>query len=149
MVLLQLPLKIGLTFFKTLLLTRSYIVGFSIVWFFLNIFLGTVVVPFNTSSREKVVPAEIGTSPLFFYAPTKLGLRSSISRPVSQAGSIFSAVSRKAGQSFETFIDELVKSLKSPPPSRGRVRVGVISDCISGCNFPLPLIPSRKGRGKL
>ncbi|MFH2120031.1 MAG: hypothetical protein ABIJ25_06495, partial [Pseudomonadota bacterium] len=40
-------------------------------------------------------------------------------------------------------------SLKSPPPSRGRVRVGVISDCISGCNFPLPLIPSRKGRGKL
>ncbi|MBU4371523.1 MAG: hypothetical protein KKH02_04115, partial [Proteobacteria bacterium] len=45
--------------------------------------------------------------------------------------------------------DELVKSLKSPPPSRGRVRVGVISDCISGCNFPLPLIPSRKGRGKL
>ncbi|MBU4583306.1 MAG: hypothetical protein KKH02_13000, partial [Proteobacteria bacterium] len=30
-----------------------------------------------------------------------------------------------------------------------RVRVGVISDCISGCNFPLPLIPSRKGRGKL
>ncbi|MFH2119243.1 MAG: hypothetical protein ABIJ25_02460, partial [Pseudomonadota bacterium] len=48
-----------------------------------------------------------------------------------------------------TKIDELVKSLKSPPPSRGRVRVGVISDCISGCNFPLPLIPSRKGRGKL
>jgi hypothetical protein len=44
--------------------------------------------------------------------------------------------------------DELVKSLKFPPPSRGRVRVGAISDCISGCSFPLPLIPSRKGRGK-
>ncbi len=26
--------------------------------------------------------------------------------------------------------------------------MGAISDCISGCSFPLPLIPSRKGRGK-
>jgi len=28
------------------------------------------------------------------------------------------------------------------------VRVGVISDRIPGCYFPLPLIPSRQRRGK-
>jgi hypothetical protein len=48
----------------------------------------------------------------------------------------------------KTKFNALVKSLKYPPPSRGRVRVGAISDCISGCSFPLPLIPSRKGREK-
>jgi hypothetical protein len=53
-----------------------------------------------------------------------------------------------AGAIVDIKLDELVKSLKFPPPSRGRVRVGAISDCISGCSFPLPLIPSRKGRGK-
>jgi len=31
---------------------------------------------------------------------------------------------------------------------RGRVRVGVISCRISVCYFPLPLVPSRRGRGK-
>ena len=44
--------------------------------------------------------------------------------------------------------DGLVKSRKSPPPWRGRVRVGVISCRISVCYFPLPLVPSRRGRGK-
>ena len=42
----------------------------------------------------------------------------------------------------------IVKSRKSPPPWRGRVKVGVISCRISVCYFPLPLVPSRRGRGK-
>ena len=42
----------------------------------------------------------------------------------------------------------IAKSRKSPPPWRGRVRVGVISCRISVCYFPLPLVPSRRGRGK-
>ncbi len=41
-------------------------------------------------------------------------------------------------------LNTLVKSLKFPPPTRGRVRVGAISDCISGCSFPLP-----QGEGKM
>src|SRR4030042_818144 len=44
--------------------------------------------------------------------------------------------------------DALAKSPKSPPPRRGRVRAGVVSDRIPMGDFPLPLIPSRLGRGK-
>jgi len=40
-------------------------------------------------------------------------------------------------------VDGLVKSPKSPPPWRGRVRERVISGRIPVCYFPLPLIPSR------
>ncbi|PIP07791.1 MAG: hypothetical protein COX51_05815 [Syntrophobacteraceae bacterium CG23_combo_of_CG06-09_8_20_14_all_50_8] len=42
-------------------------------------------------------------------------------------------------------MDVSIKSPKFPPPRRGRVRERVISDRISICYFPLPLIPSRKG----
>jgi hypothetical protein len=44
--------------------------------------------------------------------------------------------------------DALVKSQEFPPPRRGRVRVGVVSGWIQSCLFPLPFIPSRRGRGK-
>jgi hypothetical protein len=43
----------------------------------------------------------------------------------------------------------LQKSKKSPPPWRGRVRVGEeVAMKSQGCRFTHPLTPSRRGRGK-
>jgi hypothetical protein len=45
-------------------------------------------------------------------------------------------------------IDDVVKSQKNPSPSRGEGRGEGDVKANTGCYNPLPLIPSRQGRGK-